>query len=109
MFASTKAEDIVAHEFGHIISSVFGNKGIDIAQQAYYNVYGELLSVEEIVMFLRQNISQYAVKYSKPISNKRFDKKYYQEVISEVVAKHNSGFTEFTNEFLRIIKERMYK
>ncbi len=107
VFASTKVEDIVAHEFGHVVSSIVGNKGVDIAQQAYYNVYGDMLSVDEVLSYLQNNISEYAVTYLGIGRKRSNDLKKYQEIIPEVLAKHNSSETQFTKEFVAILKRGM--
>lgn len=48
-FASTNAEGIAVHEYGHIFASVFGNKRLETAKRAYYNVYGKTLSDGEVL------------------------------------------------------------
>lgn len=80
-FASKKMEDIAAHEFGHIISLKKGNKGIEIS--TYSSTY-----------------------YASTDGRKhKFNVKRYGEVISEILAKNNSNATEFTKEFIKLLKE----
>lgn len=110
IFASPKAEHIVVHEFGHILSSVKGNRGIEIAKQAYYNIYDEEITDLGILSYLKKNVSKYAVKYDgdyeddllrgKVKSNK------YIEVISEILAKDEYKRNLFTHEYLRLLKEK---
>jgi hypothetical protein len=109
-FAATRIEDIAAHEFGHIISKRTGNIGIEISQAAYYNLFQEELTVDEVISYLKENVSLYSISYNptKSASNaNRFSKKFYSEIISEVLAKDNSNSSEFTAEFLRLLKERV--
>lgn len=106
-FASKRVEDIAAHEFGHIISSLKGNKGIEISQKAYYNIYNKDLSIDEVLEYLNNEISQYSIEiYEKAgRGNKAFNVKDFKEVISEVLAKNNSSANPFTKEFVRLLKE----
>lgn len=109
-FAATRIEDIAAHEFGHIISKRTGNIGIEISQAAYYNLFQEELTVDEVISYLEENVSLYSISYnpSKSAANaNRFSTKFYSEIISEVLAKDNSNSSEFTAEFLRLLKERV--
>ena len=109
-FAATRIEDIAAHEFGHIISKRTGNIGIEISQAAYYNLFQEELTVDEVISYLEENVSLYSISYNptKSASNaNRFSTKFYSEIISEVLAKDNSNSSEFTAEFLRLLKERV--
>jgi len=103
-FASTKVEDIAAHEFGHIIASIKGNKGVEITQQAYYNIYNKSISIDEALEYLENNISLYATTYTGNKKDIRFHTKFYSEIISEVLAKNNSNANEFTKEFVRLLK-----
>lgn len=94
-FASTTVEDIAAHEYGHVFTLIKGNKGIDISKKAYYNVFGKACSDEEIIDFLRDNVSMYCVvQYGAK----------FKEIIPEILAKHNSNSDAFTSEFIRLLK-----
>lgn len=106
-FASKKMEDIAAHEFGHIISLKKGNKGIEISQKAYYNIYGERLGIDEIVNYISNEISTYSSTYYASTDGRKhkFNVKRYGEVISEILAKNNSNATDFTKEFIKLLKE----
>ena len=95
MFASTKVEDIAVHEYGHVISFVKGNKGLEISGKAFYNVYGRNVSVGELLDFLDDNISNYSTTATK---------QKYTEIVSEVLAKNNSNPTKFTEEFVALLK-----
>lgn len=96
-FASTTLEDIAAHEYGHIIASVKGNKGLEIAQKAYYNAFGENISNKDLLAFLYEHISPYSVQQS--------GRNKYKEVISEILAKGNSHAGNFADEFIKLLKE----
>lgn len=96
LFASKTVEDICVHEYGHIITSVKGNKGLEIAQKAYYNVFGATLSVDDVIDFLGENISD----YSTSLGNRR----KYTEIISEILAKNHSAPDDFTSEFINLLK-----
>lgn len=105
-FASKKVEDIAIHEMGHIIGNIKGNKGVELTQKAYYNIYKEHLDENEIINFLEKNISIYAIKYHGDLDDPRgIDVKKFKEVISEVMAKNNSNADDFTREFVKLLKE----
>lgn len=95
-FASKTVEDIVAHEYGHLIVTAKGNKSLDFAKVAYYNVFREDVSDSDLIMFLFEHVSAYSVQTNK---NKK-----YKEVIPEILAKNNSDSSEFTKEFVRLLK-----
>lgn len=107
-FASTNAEGIAAHEYGHIFASVFGNKGLETAKRAYYNVYGKTLSDSEALRYLETTISGYAVEYSGDIERDAFRNSVkatkFKEIIPEVIAKSQSDDSEFVTEFIRLLR-----
>ena len=99
-------EDIAIHEYGHVFSSQKGNKGIEIARKARYNITGAESSLDEILSFLDANVSDYSTTY--PIDGKPpslLDLKKYREIIPEVLVKHTNSPNDFTSEFLRLLKE----
>jgi len=96
-FASTTAEDIVIHEYGHLINTAKGNKGIDFARKAYYNVFRESISDADLVMFLYEHVSEYAVQTSS-------GKNKFKEIVPEILAKNNSNASEFTEAFVELLK-----
>ena len=98
-FASRRVDDIVTHEFGHIIANVIGNRGIEISREAYYNLYGRTLYNNEIYLYLVRNISKYSVTQNE--SGK------FKEVIPEVLVSAGYGDNEFAMEFIRLMKEGM--
>lgn len=106
-FASQKLEDIAAHEFGHIFSAKKGNIGIDISRKAYYNIFGEDITVNEMLEYLDSEISQYSTTYYENANNRKhkFDVKRYREVIPEIFARDNSCPNDFTEEFVKLLKE----
>lgn len=95
-FASTTVEDIVVHEYGHIFVSIKGNKGLEIARKAYYNVFGESPSDEAMATFLYEHISPYSMKVT--------GRNNLPEIIPEVLAKNNSNPSEFTRTFVELLK-----
>ena len=74
---------------GHIIADIIGNKGIEIAKQAYYNIYGKELSNGEIIDFLEERISEYSTyirvrdrqKKRKTVITRKLCPKYYLRLI----------------------------
>lgn len=101
-FASSTVEDIVVHEYGHLISAEKGNKGIEIAEKAYYNVFGEKANTDDLIDFLESNISPYSIT-SKGGKSGTYKRKY-TEVIPEILAKNNSKPDDFTREFVKLLK-----
>lgn len=93
-FASSDLCDIVVHEYGHIFSKERGINAIEISKKAYYNIYKEFPTDEELLNFFKENISEYSFLFDK------------QELISEVLAKHNSNPTRFTKEMIKLLKAR---
>ncbi len=105
--AATNIKGIAVHECGHIITHKIGQKGIDIVQKAYYNLYKEELSFDEILVFLNKYISEYSASFWGFDDRKRGDKKKYIEVIPEILSKHITNQDEFTAEVVRLLKELM--
>ena len=97
MFASSSVEDIAAHEYGHIYTQIKGNKGLEIAAKAYYNIFGENVSTKDLLAFLYDHVSPYSVQLS--------GKNKYKEIIPEILAKNNSQASTFTDEFVKLLKE----
>ena len=64
IFASEDIDDISVHEFGHILSEIKGNKGIEITKKAYYNIYNRSISDSEALMYLKKNVSSYSISYN---------------------------------------------
>lgn len=86
---------LIRTEYGHIISATKGNKGLEIAGKAHYNIYGKNLETDDLIDFLDENISNYSTTFSR---NK------YGEVTPEILAKNNSKPTDFTKEFFKLLK-----
>ena len=90
----------------YIISRKYGNKGLEIAQEAYYNIYKENISDKDIIEFLEENISQYSIDIEENKSGKPlFNCKYYKEIIPEILAKDKTNQTVFTHECKRLLKK----
>lgn len=105
MFASVTVEDMCVHEYGHIFSTAKGNKGLEIARKAYYNVYGEEIGTDELLEFLDSDVSSYSIFFDpEQGKSQRFHQKRYKEIISEVLAKNNSDPSGFTEEFVDLLK-----
>ena len=105
-FAASRLEDIVIHEYGHVFSSVYGNKGVEIARKARYNITGTESSIGEILTYLNDNISSYATAFpTNGVRPSVFDLKKYKEIIPEVIVKHIQSPDVFTTEFIRLLKE----
>ncbi len=106
LFAGSKAEDIIIHEYGHVFSAFKGNKGIEIARKARYNITGKESSLDEILTFLDSNISVYSTtSLLSSQQHSMFNLKKYKEIIPEVIVKHGNAPDEFTAEFFRLLKE----
>ena len=109
-FASSHAEDIATHEMGHLLSFYVGNKGVEIALEAYYNVFKQRMTVDEILSYLAREISPYST--SLELNLRRADNirtiatNRYHEIIPEVLSKDRTAATEFTKEFVRLLKDR---
>ncbi len=101
-FASSTVEDIVVHEYGHIIVTAKGNKGLEIAEKAYYNVFGKKAGFDELLDFLYENVSPYSSTFRGKAKDEY--RRKYTEVISEVLAKNNSKPDDFTEEFVKLLK-----
>ena len=105
-FASIKVEDIAVHEYGHIFTTLNGNKGLEISGKAYYNVFGEIVDDDEMIVYLATNISPYSISQkTKKGKTGQFNRKKYKEIIPEILAKNNSDPDKFTREFVELLKE----
>lgn len=108
VFSSSKAEAVVIHEYGHVITAAKGNKGVEIAQKACYNIFGENLDMGDILKILRREVSPYSTTYyAKRNSPFAFDSSRYKEIIPEILAKNSFGQNELTVEFVKILKEML--
>lgn len=109
IFASEDIDDISVHEFGHILSEIKGNKGIEITKKAYYNIYNRSISDSEALMYLKKNVSSYSISYNgdyeDDILRGRVKVTKYNEITSEVLAKDKYKSTKFTREYLRLLRE----
>lgn len=83
---------ISAHEMGHVLSQKYGDIGIDIVQETYYNIYNETISKEDLLGWLEDNISEYS---SEP-----------GELIPEMIGKNETNPNDFSKEFIRLLKAR---
>lgn len=108
VFASSQAEGIVIHEYGHVIAAAKGNKGVEIAQKACYNILGKNLEMGNILKLLRKEVSPYSTTYyAKRNSLLTFDPSRYKEIIPEILAKNSLEPNELTAEVVKILKEML--
>lgn len=103
--SSTDTLGIGAHEMGHVISAVYGEKGLDIARRAYYNIYKREISYQELIEFLTEHVSIYAARIPLRFTDKPFKPKFCKEVVPEVLAKHRTNPDVYTAEFVKLLKE----
>lgn len=103
--SSTDTVGIGAHEMGHVISAVYGEKGLDIARRAYYNIYKREISYQELIDFLTEHVSIYAARIHLRFTDKPFKPKFCKEVVPEVLAKHRTNPDVYTAEFVKLLKE----
>ena len=103
--SSTDAKGISVHEAGHLYARTYGEKGIEFAKKAYYNLYGTEISDREIVTYLRDNVSTYSVAIAADKFERPFKARYYKEIIPEVTAKNETNPNSFTEEFVRLMME----
>ncbi len=101
--SSADIKGIAVHETGHLISKKYGNKGVEIAKEAYYNIYKEEIGNEDIIAFLESNVSEYSTDINDFYANKAFKMSYYKEIIPEVLAKNETNANEFTREFVKLL------
>ena len=102
--AANYARGISRHEMGHFISKQYGEKGVALAKQAYYNTYGESISTEELLPFLFDNVSEYSNTYMG-FPDRPVKESFYQEITPEILSKNTSDPTDFSIEFERLLKE----
>lgn len=109
-FASPRLQDIVIHEYGHVLSAQYGNRGVEIAKKAYYNLYRKELNADEILEYLDKNISGYCTRYygnrELDIAYNKLKESKFKEITSEILAKNEWQETSFTQEYIRMIFRR---
>lgn len=99
---------IAYHEMGHVISKTYGEKGLEIAREAYHNIYGEEISYLTLLDFLQQSISKYSSSMSLTALNKHFSPKHYKETTPELLSLDKTASTPFTSEFIRLLKKEYH-
>lgn len=102
--ATNDVKGIGYHESGHLISKKYGEKGFDIAKQAYYNIHKRNLSNDEMLDFLEQNVSQYSTDLPEKYKDRSFKAKHYHEITPEILSMDKTNPNEFTNEFVKLLK-----
>lgn len=109
-FASPRLQDIVIHEYGHVLSAQYGNRGVEIAKKAYYNLYRKELNADEILEYLDKNISGYCTRYygnrELDIAYNKLKESKFKEITSEILAKNERQETSFTQEYIRMFFRR---
>lgn len=103
--ATDKVKGIAYHEMGHIISYVYGEKGLDIARKAYYNIFEKEISPQEMLNWLRDNISIYSAYIPPNRAVGIFKTKKFREVTPEILSLDKTKPNKFTNEFVKLLKE----
>lgn len=105
VLAATDYTGIAAHEMGHIISRKYGEKGLDFACKAYYNIYGKTISNSDMLSFLNDNVSEYSVDTVPDEKHPKF-----KEITPELISKSRStNHNQFSREFIRLLKESVVK
>lgn len=66
---------------------------IEISKEAYYNIYRQYPSTKKILDYYKET-SVYSFEVGK------------NELISEILAKHNSNPTKFTEEMIKLLRKR---
>ena len=109
-FASPRLQDIVIHEYGHVLSAQYGNRGVEIAKKVYYNLYRKELNADEILEYLDKNISGYCTRYygnrELDIAYNKLKESKFKEITSEILAKNEWQETSFTQEYIRMFFRR---
>ena len=107
IFQSSKVEDIITHEYGHVLVRRYGNRGVEITRKAYYNITGKEITADEALNYLSTHISNYATQYvgdyEGDFFSGRLSEKKYAEIIPEVLVKHTNSQNDFTEEFIRLL------
>ncbi len=103
--SSADVNGIAIHEMGHIISKQYGEKGLELARKAYYNIYKEETDISNLLIYLEKNISEYSIDIDEQRRKRPFKSKYCKEVLPEIMAKHSTDPDKFTEEFVRLLKE----
>ena len=67
----------------------YGEKGLDIAKETYYNVYNKRVSDTEICQYLKNNISGYSADEHEVIRGSVYVRHQitYPEITPEVISK----------------------
>ena len=109
-FASPRIQDVVVHEYGHVLASQYGNRGIELAKKTYYTLHKKELSVDEIIKYLEDNISLYSTSYygdyQEDVVFNKVNLKKYKEITSEILAKNEYNNTLFTEEYVKLLLGR---
>lgn len=92
--SATNIRGISAHEMGHTLQQRYGNISLEIAQEAYYNVYGKKLKLDDLI----KEVSDYSIAI--------VNEGTYQELIPEIISKNLTNPNDFTAEFIKLLKER---
>ena len=103
--AATDIKGIAVHEMGHHISNKYGEKGLELAQKAYYNIYKQTRNYKEMIPFLKEEVSVYSTNISIEHEEAPFNVKHYKEVVPEMLSKNATNPDLFSQEFVRLLKE----
>ena len=101
-FVNPTLEGIIRHELGHIVEHVHGEKGLQFARQAYYNIHNKEPNKIELMKYIQKNISAYAYpEQADSITGYRYYSPH--EITSEVLSAKKD------TKFIKLIKEMWEK
>ena len=83
----------------------YGAGSVDIAEKMYYNANGRTLTIGEVLESLESDLSQYSVEISVTKEDMPFKRKYFKEIIPEMVSRFKTEPTELTKSFILLLKE----
>lgn len=108
--AGEKIEDIVAHEYGHVFCNsynVSGRNAIDLVKEVIYNLDNKEINDEQAMIYLLDNVSYYATVPVIRMIDGREVEIPGGEITSEILSRHNSNPTEFTEAYIEALKRRV--
>lgn len=97
-FSSTHTSGIAKHEMGHVVEHVHGQKGLQIAKKAYYNINKKEISDSDLQQFLNDTVSYYSAPDRLDDKGRVYTD--WNEITSEVMATEKEN--AFTREFMRL-------
>ena len=90
-----------------MLSSQYGNRGVELAKKAVYNLYKEEMSTKDALNFVAKRISKYAVEYYGDLKEDSMFNKVkltkYKEITSEILALNEYNSSDFTREYVDLL------